>query len=323
MNKRSLSGTSSKDASILQVQQLSNGGVGRRATARIALRILREYKRQFQITKPPYNPQDAATFCGIDVHTTDAISISSGRLLPSENKVSILLNRSEKYYRRRFTCAHELGHAIIRGYLKSASQLALLSPRNTEEEEIRASIFASNFLMPENDLIRALKSQEPSNHAETVAINLSRMFAVNLFAIVYRLTDFELPTRQWLFLILKYMAHPAKARPGAKGRDPKLRIIKSANADNIYIPWDQGADSVGLSIGNLALEQALVLGKSKSTHEHEERIQIKLINDEGIYKDAEAYCQTTYRTSSSKAAGPVILAFLTIKDIRFRDNQPT
>ena len=180
------------------------------------------------------------------------------------------------------------------------------------EEETRANIFASSFLMPEKDLIKVFEAQDTANDAETVAINLARIFAVHLLAIVYRLSEFELPMKQWLFLILKYMAHPARIIRSNKGPQPKIRVIRSATHETIHIPWNQGADSIGLSLGNLTLEQACNFRRHKST----ERIMIKMLDENGAWRKAEAFCHATYKNASSPAAGPLILGFFTIKDIR-------
>lgn len=301
-----------KDQTILQAQELSNGDTGRRATTRIAHRILREYKKQSHVKKPPYDPQVAAQFCGINVETTDTISVSSGRFLSTGDKPSILLKQKETDYRRRFTCAHELGHAIIRGYCEPHTQLPLLNPESTNEEEIRANIFASDFLMPEKDLMQVLKAQGSASDAESVAVNLSHTFAVHPFAVVYRLSDFELPTKQWLFLILKYMTHPAKARNRKQRSQPKLRVIRSATPETMYVPWVQGADSIGLSIGNLTLEQLQDFHRSK----YSEKMLVKMLDDKGTWRNAELHCRATYRGASSPAAGPVVLGFLTVEKIR-------
>ena len=134
---------------LLQAQEFTNGDFGRRATTRVANRLLSEYKRLYQVKNPPYNPQIAAQFCGINVEITDNLSLSSGKFLLTGDRASILLKREETDYRHRFTCAHELGHAILRGYCKLQAQLPLLDSEDTTEEEVRTNIFASDFLMPE------------------------------------------------------------------------------------------------------------------------------------------------------------------------------
>jgi Zn-dependent peptidase ImmA (M78 family) len=71
----------------------------------------------------------------------------------------IYLNASDSRQRRRFTCAHELGHYVRRagspdrgewGYLDRRDSL---SSRGTDPEEIWANGFAAALLMPE-DLVR-------------------------------------------------------------------------------------------------------------------------------------------------------------------------
>lgn len=300
------------DRYLLQAQELSNGNIGRRATTRLANRILREYKKQYQVKKPPYDPQLVAQYFGINVETTDSLSLSSGKFLSKGDQTSILLKKKDTYYRRRFTCAHELGHAILRGYSKSRVQLPLLNPEYKIEEEVRANIFAGDFLMPEKDLIETIKKQDPANDAENVAITLARTFAVHLFAIVNRLSDFELPVRNWLFLIFKYMAHPARAKLNYEGPQPKLRVLRSATHGIIYVPRNQGADSIGLSISNLTLEQVQNFNRYKST----EKVLIKMIDQEGKWRNAEAFCHARYRGASSPIIGPSILGFLTVKDIK-------
>lgn|GEM_PF-695695 len=304
----------STDQVLLQAQDMKNGGVGRRATTRMASLILKEYKKKFEVQKPPYDPKVAAESYGINVETADGILSSSGKLLLEKNKVTILLKSEETSYRRRFSCAHELGHALLRGYCGSQPRFSVYASESTEEEELRANIFARTFLMPEKDFIEAYANQNPMSDAENVATRLSRMFAVHLFAVVYRLSSFELPITPWFFLILKYMSHPLKVRSSGKGPQPKLRAFRIATPENIYIPQNQGADSIGLSISNLTLEQINNFRSIKSM----EKLSIKTMNvgEGAIWKNTEVYCQATYRSGSSPATGPVILGFFTIKETR-------
>lgn len=302
------------DQNLLQAQDMDNGGVGRRAAAWLAGRILKEYKKQFKVRKPPYNPKVVAESYGISVETTNSLSSSSGQLLSAKNKVSILLKQDHTYYRRRFSCAHELGHAFLRGYCGSQPRFSSYAPENTDEEELRANIFASTFLMPEEDIIEAFANQNPVFDAENVAVRLSKLFAVHLFTIVYHLSGFELPIKPWFFLILRYMSHPLRVRSSGKGPQPKLRVFRTATPENIYIPPNQGADSIGLTIGSLTLEQIKNFRMSKFT----ERVRVKMlgISEDIAWKDTEVYCQTTYRGASSPATGPVILGFFTVKETR-------
>lgn len=304
----------SADRNLLQAQDLENGELGRRATVKVASQILKKYKKQFKVRKPPYDPQVAAEYYGISVEINDDLSSSSGRFLSAEGRASILLKREQTYYRRRFSCAHELGHAVLRGYCGSQPQLSSCIPENTVEEEVRANIFASAFLMPEEDIIKELASQAPTMDAENVASKLSGTFAVHLFSVLYRLADFELPVKPWFFLILKYMAHPQKVRQRGRGPRPKLRVWRHATPENIYIPAAQGADSIGLTISNLTLQQVKDFRMSKSI----ERVHVKAfgVGESIKWQNAEARCQATYRSASSPATGPVILGFFTVKEVR-------
>lgn len=103
---------------------------------------------------------------------------------------SILLNADDSRNRKRFTCAHELGHYIRRAaepeqpyeYVDYRDQR---SSTGTDEEERYANSFAASLLMPET-AVRAL-------HAQGMAtIRMAQIFGVSPEAMQYRLDNLNL-----------------------------------------------------------------------------------------------------------------------------------
>lgn len=300
------------DSEVAKARDLKNGRIGRLASSQVAREVLQEYQQKYNINFPPYDPELAANIYGISVETTNYLSTSSGRLITTQEKIQILLNKMETKNRRRFSCAHELAHAILRGYIKRDMNETVVQQGPRVEEEYRANIFAESFLMPEKDVVDVFSSFSNALEAEIVMIKLSSVFEVHEYAMIYRLAKLELPVKPWFFLIMKYMAPTSKKVSETK--TSKLRVLRSATSEMIYIPQNLGADSIGLSVSSLTLEQINNFHSLKSI----ERLSVKTLNtgEGAIWKDVEIYCQATYRSSSSPATGPVILGFFTIKETR-------
>lgn len=297
------------DSDIAKARDLKNGHIGRDACSQVARKVLQEYQKKYNINFPPYDPKLAANIYGISVETTDYLSTSSGRLITTQENIKILLNKKETKYHHRFSCAHELAHAILRGYIERDMNETVVQQGPQIEEEYRANIFAESFLMPENDVVDVFSSFSNDLDAEIVITKLSSVFEVHQYAMIYRLSKLELPVKPWFFLIMKYMTPTSKKVSETK--TPKLRVFRSATSEKIYIPKNQGADSIGLSIGSLTLEQINNFRSLKSM----ERLTVKTLNigEGAMWKDMEIDCQATYRSGSSLATGSVILGFFTIK----------
>ncbi len=107
--------------------------------------------------KLPVDPIRIAGNYGIAVYEDDFPPRISGAIVSTHEKGPIiLLNKNDPKQRRRFTCAHEIGHYIKR--MSSNSEDAAnfeyidlrgtLSSEGTNDDEIFANEFAASLLMP-------------------------------------------------------------------------------------------------------------------------------------------------------------------------------
>lgn len=103
-------------------------------------------------TQIPINPVEIAKRMGLRVYEAQLPGNVSGLLKKAEGgDPEIYLDIDDGVTRRRFTCAHELGHFVRRS---GQSQIAFVDRRDgvsaegTNREEIFANQFAAALLMP-------------------------------------------------------------------------------------------------------------------------------------------------------------------------------
>lgn len=107
----------------------------------------------------PVDPVAIARAAGLRVLDAELDEKTLGALVknPGEDPV-ILLNQSDSPNRRRFTCAHELGHFVRRS--EEAEEYTTVDLRNpvsatgVDPEEVYANEFAASLLMPEDEVKR-------------------------------------------------------------------------------------------------------------------------------------------------------------------------
>jgi Zn-dependent peptidase ImmA (M78 family) len=136
----------------------------------------------------PVNPFLIAERFGITVVNHPLESDMSGMLVkrPTEDPL-IYINASDSEVRRRFTCAHELGHYVARTTGRSDDSFGYIDRRGpsaahgTDPSEVYANQFAAELLMPREN-VRALAS-----HLKDAA--LAVRFNVSLGAMRYRLVN--------------------------------------------------------------------------------------------------------------------------------------
>ncbi|MGH8477416.1 MAG: ImmA/IrrE family metallo-endopeptidase [Methylococcales bacterium] len=110
--------------------------------------------------KFPVDPVWIASQMGLRVLDAELSERISGALVKKvgEDPV-ILLNKADSKNRKRFSCAHELGHCAYR-MSNGADHYEFIDYRDnqssagTNPEEIFASRFAAELLMPENEVKR-------------------------------------------------------------------------------------------------------------------------------------------------------------------------
>lgn len=119
----------------------------------------------------PVDPAWIAGQLGIRVIETTLPPEVSGALIKEPNQdPQIVLSKSDTINRKRFTCAHELGHFVSRSinedkykdeerydYIDFRAQSAA---SGTDKEEIFANQFAAALLMPEEAIREVSKTQK-------------------------------------------------------------------------------------------------------------------------------------------------------------------
>ena len=136
----------------------------------------------------PVDPVRIARNLGVQVFDAPLSEDISGSLVKTAGADPvILLNRADSNSRRRFTCAHELGHFVRRSgdeqfeYIEHRGPIAT---EGSEPSEIYANQFAAAMLMPA-DLVRKHASGKGT-------LELARMFGVSPDAMKFRLKNLQL-----------------------------------------------------------------------------------------------------------------------------------
>lgn len=140
----------------------------------------------------PIDPVWIANQLGLDVVQTEIDNNVSGALLkePEQDPV-IILNRNDSNVRKRFTCAHELGHYIRRTENDQPLEYEFidyrgkLAAQGIDPEEVFANQFAACLLMPEKHVKRL-------HEAGYTPIMMSSYFGVSDDAIRFRLNKLRL-----------------------------------------------------------------------------------------------------------------------------------
>lgn len=139
----------------------------------------------------PVDPVHIAEILGLNVFAASIGSDVSGMLRQEAGNEApeIYLDINDPPVRRRFSCAHELGHYMR--HVGNAGEIAFVdyrdgrSRRGDDAEEIFANNFAANLLMPE---ARVLEQWE----AAPSPVILAREFNVSLDAMTFRLKNLRL-----------------------------------------------------------------------------------------------------------------------------------
>ncbi len=143
-----------------------------------------------------------------------AISVKSSELGPA-----ILLNKSNKQWRRNFDLAHELFHLLTWDIFRKDSPCTS-EPSDTEEKF--ANAFASRLLLPAEvvkDKIDAIKNEDQYVHLEALD-EIAREFCVSLKALLWRMLYlYDIPVENIEKIIEKAEAMKI-IRPSRKSDDP-------------------------------------------------------------------------------------------------------
>ncbi len=140
--------------------------------------------------KLPIDPVTIATKLGIKVKEADLADNISGAIIKEKNKDAIIvLNEKDSNNRKRFTCAHELGHYIYnQAYNEYNDEFESVdfrdenSKQGTDPVEVFANQFAANLLMP-FDLVKKYKDKGVNS------VVLAVKFGVSVEAMNHRLNS--------------------------------------------------------------------------------------------------------------------------------------
>lgn len=141
----------------------------------------------------PVDPVQIASRNGLKVLETSLPEDVSGALIKEEGKDPIIvIEASDSTQRKRFSCAHELGHYFRRvsaGDIQNKYEYVDFrngkSKDGEDAEEIFANQFAANLLMPDRE-VKSVWREEKS------ALQAKRYFGVSESAMSYRLKTLKL-----------------------------------------------------------------------------------------------------------------------------------
>jgi Zn-dependent peptidase ImmA (M78 family) len=158
----------------------------KKEAARDAARLLSEvWNRPI-----PVDPAFVARAIGLRVREVELDDDTLGALVKRPNQEAlIMLNESDPPNRKRFTCAHEIGHYRRRSgeehEYTTVDLRSKLSTAGTDPEEIYANEFAACLLMPEEEVKRM-------NKAGLDPFDMAIAFGVSRDAMQFRLKNLGL-----------------------------------------------------------------------------------------------------------------------------------
>jgi Zn-dependent peptidase ImmA (M78 family) len=140
----------------------------------------------------PVDPVVIANALGVEVKDATLRENIAGAIVKERGQDAVILvNAVDHPNRKRFTCAHELGHFVMHErkpdsyeYVDLRDALASLG---TDEHERYANSFAAALLMPESEVARLV--DEGRSQTE-----MSYHFGVSQEAMYYRLKNLNLAT---------------------------------------------------------------------------------------------------------------------------------
>lgn len=130
----------------------------------------------------PVDPVSVARGLGLSVFSAQLDDDVFGMLVGGEDGADIYLDKDQPRARFRFSCAHEIGHYVLRSE-DVAHGGAFVDKRSDVDkgnpDEVYANEFAGSLLMPEGVLVAAVRDGEDD-------FDLMRRFDVSLDALRYR-----------------------------------------------------------------------------------------------------------------------------------------
>lgn len=128
----------------------------------------RKVLRNFYQGQAPIRVTPIAEKLGISVRKEPMEASVSGMLFVRKDEPTIVINSSHHIHRRRFTLAHEIGHFILhQQYIQQDepyfvdTSFTFFRNRDSStgiiKQEIEANNFASELLMPEEEILKYFK----------------------------------------------------------------------------------------------------------------------------------------------------------------------
>ena len=143
----------------------------------------------------PVDPITIGKKLGLKIVETTLPKEVSGAIIKKANSDPIIIvEQQDSKNRKRFTCAHEIGHFIYRSEVpqnESQDEYSYVDLRSetssggTNEEEVFANNFAASLLMPREEF-KKRHSDKPPN------FELAAFFGVSVEAIGFRLKNLGL-----------------------------------------------------------------------------------------------------------------------------------
>lgn len=142
----------------------------------------------------PVDPVWLANQLGIDVIETELPDNVSGALIKDKDKDPVIvLCKSDSKNRKRFTCAHEIGHYAYRlttngDHYEYVDLRGDSASTGADPEEVYANQFAAELLMPKDEVAKLSNKSMP-------AFIIAQHFGVSDDAMRYRLKNLSLEAK--------------------------------------------------------------------------------------------------------------------------------
>lgn len=165
-------------------------------------RLVDDLLNDHHVSKPPVPVDKIAESCGFEISYKRLQDDLAGFLLRKEERKVIGVNASHSKHRRRFTIAHECGHALLHEgeelHVDHSFKINLrstLSATATDIEEIEANAFAAALLMPEKLLRRELATAGIDVQDDEEIRRLAKLYDVSPQSMSFRVLN--LLSRPW------------------------------------------------------------------------------------------------------------------------------
>lgn len=135
----------------------------------------------------PVDPVIIANALGVEVKNAKLRPNIAGAIVKERDEDPVILvNAADHPNRKRFTCAHELGHFVMHEQMPESYEYVdlrgTLATAGTDPDERYANSFAAALLMPESEVRRLIDE----NHTPT---EMAYYFGVSQESMYYRLKN--------------------------------------------------------------------------------------------------------------------------------------